>query len=84
MIVKTKYVSNAQGRGQVIAKSQGKQRTVSYDASKSNDWNHGNAAGVLIDALGVFTDNRLTMYRTGAVSIFHQSSDDGCQHTFSL
>lgn len=47
MNITTKHTSNASGRGQVIAKGGGKQRTVAWDHSKSNDWNHGNAAGTL-------------------------------------
>lgn len=47
MNITTKHTSNANGRGQVIAKGGGKQRTTSWDYSKSDDWNHGNAAGTL-------------------------------------
>lgn len=50
----TKHVSNANGRGQVLAKSSaaGKQRTISWDHAASTDRNHGNAAGTLALALG--------------------------------
>lgn len=51
MNITTTYTSNATGRSQIIAKGNGKQRTVSYDQSKSADWNHGNAAGTLLDAM---------------------------------
>lgn len=47
MTITTKHVSNAAGRPQVLAKGGDKQRTVSWDLSKSADWNHGNAAGTL-------------------------------------
>lgn len=47
MNITTKHTSNVNGRGQIVAKGGGKQRTVSLDHSKSNDWNHGNAAGTL-------------------------------------
>ena len=53
MDIKTKHISNASGRGQVKATGAGRQRTVSWDHSKSNDWNHGNAAGTLALVLGL-------------------------------
>ena len=47
MNITTTKKSNANGRPQILAKGGGKQRTVSYDLSKSAEWNHGNAAGTL-------------------------------------
>lgn len=44
--------SNGSGRAQRIAKGKGKQRTVSVDFAKSDDWNAGNAAGTLANVLG--------------------------------
>lgn len=44
--------SSATGRPQRLAKGAGKQRTVSVDLEKSNDWNLGNAAGTLAEVLG--------------------------------
>lgn len=44
--------SNASGRAQRVAKGAGKQRTVSLDFSRSDDWNLGNAAGTLGAVLG--------------------------------
>jgi hypothetical protein len=51
-VITVKATSNASGRPQRIAKGGGKQRTVSVDFSKSEDWNAGNAAGTLANALG--------------------------------
>lgn len=47
MRITTRYTSNNNGTGQVLAKGGGKQRTVNWNHIKSNDWNHGNAAGTL-------------------------------------
>lgn len=49
--ITTTKTSNANGRPQVIAKGAGKQRTVSYDLSRSLEWNMGAAAGTLLDVL---------------------------------
>ena len=50
--ITVKPTSNASGRPQRIAKGAGKQRTVSVDLARSEDWNAGNAAGTLGAALG--------------------------------
>lgn len=49
--IHTQHVSNANGRPQVLAKGHGRQRTVSVDLSKSNDYNDGAAVGALLDVL---------------------------------
>lgn len=49
--ITTRHTSNASGRAQVIAKGHGKQRTVSVDFSKSNDYNDGAAVGALLNVL---------------------------------
>jgi hypothetical protein len=48
MNITTTYKTNGQGRSQILAKGMGRQKTISFDASKSSDWNHGTAAGALI------------------------------------
>ncbi len=50
--ITVKATSNASGKSQRIATGDGKQRTVSVDFSKSDDWNAGNAAGTLGLVLG--------------------------------
>ena len=50
--ITVKVTSNASGRPQRKATGAGKQRTVSVDLSKSDDWNYGNAAGTLGAVLG--------------------------------
>lgn len=44
----------------ILARGAGKQRTVAYDPSKSADWSHGNAAGVLGLALGLSWSDNIT------------------------
>ncbi len=73
--VTTKLTSNANGRSQVVAKGNGKQLTHNVDGSKSNDWNHGTAAGALLLKLG-YTDN--------GNDVTHESSEDKVRHTFTV
>jgi hypothetical protein len=78
-IIRTAYKSNAQGRGQILATIDGieghkrRQRTVNIDLSKSSDWNHGHAAGVLAEVVGLD-------WHPG---IEHDSNDDGTRHGFA-
>lgn len=81
MKIVTRHTSNAAGRGQVIAKGNGKQRTISWDHSKSADWNHGAAAGTLAVALvGKHTGPDADQVVSTAI---HTVNDDG-SHTFNL
>lgn len=50
--ITTTHTSNVNGRSQVKATGQGKQRTISWNHADSNDRNHGTAAGTLLLALG--------------------------------
>lgn len=61
--ITVKPTSNANGRAQRIATGAGKQRTVSLDFSKSDDWNAGNAAGTLALALGLKWHDGITHER---------------------
>lgn len=72
-IIRTAYKTNPNGRGQIVAKGNGKQRTVSFDPSKSSDWNHGAAAGELALVLDL-------PWHEG---IEHDMSDDGTKHGFA-
>lgn len=74
VIIHTQYKTNASGRGQILARGEGRQRTVSVDQSKSSDWNHGNAAGTLGLVLGL-------EWRDG---ISHRQTDDGTEHMFEV
>lgn len=73
-VIHTKYVTNSAGRSQVKATGGGRQRTVNWDASRSTDWNHGNAAGVLGLVLGL-------KWREG---ISHRQNDAGTEHMFEV
>lgn len=83
MKISTRHTSNAQGRGQVIAKATvnglSKQRTASWDHAVSADRNHGNAAGTLAAALIVGKTAR----RLAAQHATHTVNADG-SHTFVL
>lgn len=74
--ITTKYVSNASGRGGVLAKGGGKQRTIPWDHSKSDDRNHGEAAGTL--ALVLFQG--ATARRIAVKTATHEYHENG--HTF--
>ena len=71
--------SNHNGRTQVVAKGNGKQRTVSWDHSRSADWNYGNAAGTL--ALVLFQGE--TSRRIAAETAKVIKSEDG-KRVFSI
>ena len=70
----TRYQTNAQGRGQILAKANGRQRTVNFDPALSSDRNHGLAAGTLALALGLSWNDAAT----------HETNDSGTVHTFTL
>jgi hypothetical protein len=57
--ITVKPTSNNSGRPQRKATGAGRQRTVSVDLGKSEDWNAGNAAGTLGLALGWKADDRI-------------------------
>ena len=79
MNITTTYKTNAAGTGQILAKSGGKQKTVSYDQTKSSAWNHGTAAGAFLLA----KDNDDPLLLAGE-NWTHDSNDSGTVHKFSL
>jgi hypothetical protein len=70
--VTTTYHKNSNGAGRITAKGKGKQRTVTYDHSKSADSNHGLAAAALLNAL--LTPMEAAVHR-------HPSAQDRIAHT---
>lgn len=58
--ITVKPTSNNSGRAQRKATGAGKQRTVSVDFAKSDDWNAGNAAGTLAAVLGWQAGDNIT------------------------
>lgn len=60
IVITTKHISNANGRGQVLAKGAGKQRTVSWLHEFNSDRNHGLAAGALAEVLGLAWSDTIT------------------------
>lgn len=81
MRINTKYQTNANGRGQILATGAGRQRTSNYDDAKSLRWNHGNAAGTL--AL-VLVQGRTARRLAAETAKVVKTSEDGCKMTFSL
>ena len=73
IIIRTQYRTNANGASQILAKGGGKQRTVGYRPEWSSDRNHGYAAGVLAEVLGLSWGDNIT----------HDQTYDGCRHFFS-
>ena len=74
MRIRTKYKTNAQGRGQVIARNGEHQRTITFDPARSSDYNHGAAAGTLAKAEGLTWHDGVT----------HKSNDSGTEHVFEV
>lgn len=77
MKIRTKYITNAKGTGQIVAKYDGRQRTIPWDHSASVDHNHGLAAGTLALALGVSWGPNMEKFAT------HETAEDGT-HVFIL
>lgn len=72
MNITTKYKTNHNGTGQIVAKGGGRQRTVNYNPAQSPEWNHGEAAGTLAAVLGL----------TWKDNIVHEP--DNGRHTFTF
>lgn len=51
--ITTTYTTTDKGAGRIVAKGNGKQRTIPFDHEVSVDRNHGNAAGELALVLGL-------------------------------
>lgn len=83
MTITTKYQTNAQGRSQILVKGEGKQLTVSFDPSKSSDWNHGNAAGDFL-LTKVPSLAAVLIVHPQSRPITHTASDDGVIHKFKV
>jgi len=87
MNITTTYKTNANGRGQVIAKAtiKGKtrQKTTNFDQAKSTQRNHGEAAGnlLLANAYDTITGG---LSRDALDKATHDSNDSGTVHTFNL
>lgn len=81
MNITTTYKTNHNGRSQILAKGGGKQRTISFDAARSFDYNHGAAAGILLRAhFGQVGEPALTDLMS---NIRHEILGNG-KHRFSL
>jgi hypothetical protein len=79
MKVTTTHKTAPNGRPQIVAKSNGKQATHNVDLSKSEDWNHGTAAGALLVKMG-FGRRMALNPMTHTV----ESNADKTRHTFTV
>lgn len=75
--IRTKHTSNASGRGQVIAKGHGRQRTVSWDHSRSSDANHALATGALLNVLADERQQAILRHPSGGQRVQWEHNDDG-------
>lgn len=83
--IMTTVTSNASGRGQIVAKGHGKQRTVNIDHSKSDDFNRGSAVGALLNVLLDDRQQAKLRHPSGGqrVRVDHMS-DFGGKHRFTI
>ena len=81
--IRTAY-TNVNGTPKVVAKGHGKQRTMPWDLSKSTDWNHGAAAGILANVLLSPEQRAKVRHPSGLQRLAHDSNDAGTKHGFSI
>lgn len=63
--ITTTVTSNASGKGQVVAKGHGKQRTISLDHSKSDEWNRATAMATLFAVLATPEQRAKVLHPSG-------------------
>lgn len=81
MNITTTYKTNHNGTGQIVAKSGGRQRTMTYVHSLSADQNHGCAAAVMVNLFG---DPVAAAESIDSGKATHTATDDGKTHKFRL
>lgn len=81
--VTTTYTTTATGAGRIVAKAQGKQRTVTYDPALSVKANHGGAAGTLLNVLLDARTQAMLRHPAGHNLITHMGFDNGV-HKFNV
>jgi len=83
--ITTTVTSNASGRAQVKATGHGKQRTVSLDHARSDDWNRGAAAGALLAVLVSDEQRAKVLHPSGGQRVRVQSlTDGGGKHLWTI
>lgn len=75
--IRTAYKADANGKGKVTAKAQGKQRTIAWDHSKSIRANHGAAAGTLANLLLDAKQQAKVRHPSGAQRVTVATFDNG-------
>ena len=85
MHVRTSFISNNAGRGQVVAKAQGKQRTVTRNPALSNEANAAAAVGALLAVLLDDKQKAKILHPSGGQRIrVLPTSDFGGKHLWSI
>ena len=85
MHVRTTFISNNSGRGQVVAKAQGKQRTVTRNPALSNEANAAAAVGALLAVLLDDKQKAKILHPSGGQRVrVLPTSDFGGKHLWSI
>lgn len=85
IVITTTQSSRSNGSGIIIAKGQGKQRTVSIDPAHSPNFNHAAAAGALLNVLTDARQQAMLRHPSGGQRIRVKSlSDAGGKHRFTI
>jgi hypothetical protein len=82
--ITTRYMTTpTTGSSRIVAKGYGKQKTITFDDSKSFDYNHGAAAGALLSV--VLSDEQKAKLRhpSGIRRLTHEAHDNA-RHTFTV
>lgn len=82
--ITTAHTSNASGRGQVIAKGHGKQRTVSWNHAVSVDANHGAALGALLNVLCDDRQRAMLRHPSGAQRVREIGTEKGARWSVNV
>lgn len=77
--------TNGMGRSQVVAKAQGKQRTVTYDPALSVEANHASAVGTLLNVLASPEQQAKVRHPSGVQRVrVEPISEFGGKHRWSI
>lgn len=81
----TTVTSNASGKGQVVAKGHGKQRTIALDHSKSDVWNRATAMATLFGVIATPEQRAKVLHPSGGQRVrMEWLTDGGGKHRWTL
>lgn len=96
MKIVTTYTSNASGKSQIVAKCNGKQKTIGYMPGYSSMKNHGLAAAAMVEKMSAADAAERAPFNIGMTvteavvsaldsdSARHETNNAGTVHTFWL